>query len=106
MNTHSAEPTAEPESKQPALFDLPPAAPPPPEPNAPSAPPRLRQANRAQVEWRSVHWDGLLPEDHRARVVWQYVEGLDLAPLYRPLPAVEGEGGSPPSDPHNPLSLS
>lgn len=105
MNTHIAEPTAEPQSKQPALFDLPPAAPPAPEPSAPSAPPRLRQANRAQVEWRSVHLDGLLPEDHRARFVWAYVEGLDLAPLYRTIQAVEGEAGRPATDPKILLAL-
>jgi len=37
--------------------------------------------------------DQLLPDDHRARIVWQFVETLDLAPLYERIRAVEGEAG-------------
>ena len=103
MDTHSADPFAP--SPQPTLFELPPAEAPPLAADAPSAPPRLRRANRAQVEWRPVHLDGLLPEDHRARIVWQYVEGLDLAPLYRAIQAVEGEAGRPATDPKILLAL-
>lgn len=56
---------------------------------APAAP-RLREANRTQVCLRPVDLEGLLPEDHRARLVWAYVEGLDLTPLYQPIQAVAG----------------
>ncbi len=49
---------------------------------APAAP-RLREANRTQVLLRPVDLESLLPEDHRARIVWAYVEGLDLTPLYQ-----------------------
>ncbi len=41
--------------------------------------PRLRTANRQQVEFRASAWDDLLPADHQARIVWKYVEGLDLS---------------------------
>jgi transposase len=61
--------------------------------------PRLQRPNRAQVELRPVDLEGLLPADHRARIVWEFVEGLDLAPLYAPIKAVEGQAGRPPIDP-------
>lgn len=63
------------------------------------APPRLQHPNRAQVELRPVDLDGLLPPDHRARVVWAFVEGLDLGPVYTAIKAVEGHAGRPPIDP-------
>jgi transposase len=54
---------------------------------------------------RPVDLEGLLPEDHRARVVWAYVEGLDLIPLYQGIQAVEGEAGRPATDPKILLAL-
>ena len=71
---------------------------------APAAP-RLREANRTQVCLRPVDLEGLLPEDHRARLVWAYGEGLDLTPLYQPIPAVAGEAGRPATDPKILLAL-
>jgi hypothetical protein len=38
--------------------------------------PRLRFAERMQTRWRPVSVDGLLPDDHRVRLVWSFVEGL------------------------------
>jgi transposase len=67
--------------------------------------PRLREANRTQVCLRPVDLEGLLPEDHRARIVWAYVEGLDLTPLYQEIAAVEGEAGRPATDPKILLAL-
>src|SRR5207249_1818128 len=61
--------------------------------------PRVQRPNRTQLEWRAVDLDGLLPADHRARVVWEFVEGLDLTPLYTPIQAVEGHAGRPAIDP-------
>ena len=43
--------------------------------------------------------DSLLPADHRARVVWAFVEGLELEALYDPIKSREGEVGRPPADP-------
>jgi hypothetical protein len=40
--------------------------------------PRLLQPNRAQVELRASDLESLLGEDHRARLVWGYVEHQDL----------------------------
>lgn len=76
----------------------------PPKP-APGGAPRLREADRTQVCLRPVDLEGLLPEDHRARSVWAYVEGLDLTPLYQQIHAVEGEAGRPATDPKLLLAL-
>jgi len=78
-----------------------PQAPPEPAPGAP----RLREADRTQVCLRSVDLEGLLPEDHRARIVWAYVERLDLTPLYQQIQAVDGEAGRPATDPKILLAL-
>lgn len=45
------------------------------------------------------------PEDHQARLVWEYVDGVDLAPLYEPIRAVEGRAGRDAIDPKILLAL-
>jgi transposase len=74
-----------------------------PEQAAPERPgggrPRLRRPERRQVAWRAVSLDELVAADHRVRLVWRFVEGLDLAPLYARIRAVEGRPGHPPADP-------
>lgn len=66
---------------------------------------RVMVANRNQIELRAVDLEGLLPADHRARVVWAYVERLDLSPLYERIKAVEGHAGRPGIDPAILLAL-
>ena len=44
--------------------------------------PRLETANRQQVEMRIAALDDLLPEDHRARLVWGLVQDYDLSRFY------------------------
>jgi transposase len=61
--------------------------------------PRLKSPQRDQVELRTCCWNDLLPEDHQARIVWAYVESLDLSPLYRRIKAVERHAGQPTIDP-------
>jgi transposase len=104
MDTNIGSRAAESPSPQPALFEVPPAPPPGAAAREPS-PPRVRQANRTQVLLRALDLEGMLPEDHRARVVWAYVEGLDLTPLYQEIQAVEGEAGRPATDPKLLLAL-
>jgi transposase len=67
--------------------------------------PRVRTANRGQVVYRAVPLDALIPDDHPARVVWAYVEGLDLAPLYDAIGSVAGRAGRPAADPRLLLAL-
>jgi transposase len=81
-----------------SLFALPPTELPEPEGFARGTP-RLQRPNRDQLELRSVDLEGLLPADHRARLVWAFVEGLELAPLYDRIRALEGHPGRPPIDP-------
>ena len=80
------------------LFELPSPEAPRPQPDVKAAP-RVQQPDRSQVELRPVDLEGLLPADHRARVVWEFVEGLDLTPLYGEIKAVEGHAGRPAIDP-------
>ncbi len=104
MDTNIGSRAAESPSPQAVLFEVPPAPPPGAAAREPS-PPRVRQANRTQVLLRALDLEGMLPEDHRARVVWAYVEGLDLTPLYQAIQAVEGEAGRPATDPKLLLAL-
>jgi transposase len=67
--------------------------------------PRLRQPARDQVELRAVDLDSLLSADHLARVIWRYVEALDLQALYDPIKAREGVVGHPTIDPRLMLAL-
>jgi transposase len=55
------------------------------------AAPRLREPNRAQIELRAADLESLLPPDHRARLVWGYVERQDLSKL---LAAIKARGSS------------
>ena len=66
---------------------------------------RVLTANRAQLEWRPVDLESLLPADHRARAVWAFVQSLDLSPWYQRIEAVEGAPGHPATDPAILLAL-
>jgi transposase len=67
--------------------------------------PRLLVPNRAQMELRSVDLESLLPPDHAARAVWEFVESLDVSPLYAQVQSVEGSAGRPAIDPRIYLAL-
>jgi transposase len=92
---------------QQALFDAgPPEAAGPAEPLPPRVGlKRLRYAVRNQVEFQECALDELLDEDHPARIVWEYVSGLDLSELYEKVQAVEGGPGQAPADPRILLAL-
>src|SRR5712691_9763333 len=79
------------------LFPLPDAN--EPHGEAGNAEPRVQRPNRTQLELRPVDLEALLAADHRARVVWEFVEGLELSPLYQAIKAVEGHAGRPAIDP-------
>lgn len=67
--------------------------------------PRLRQPVRDQVELRAVDLDSLVAAADPVRVIWAYVERLDLAALYAPIKAREDTPGHPPIDPRLLLAL-
>lgn len=61
--------------------------------------PRLRQADRQQLEPRPRVIDELIEPDHTVRVVWEFVEGLDLSPLLDEIKSIEGHAGRSAIDP-------
>jgi len=66
---------------------------------------RVKRPERVQIEWRPVCLDQLLATDHRARLVWAYVESLDMSRLYERIAAVEGRAGRDAVDPRILLAL-
>ena len=81
------------------LFPIPESQAPEPVAFAPTGRPRVKRPNRHQVVMQTVALDALLPDDHPARSVWEYVEGLDVSCLYEPIRAVEGHAGRDATDP-------
>ena len=63
------------------------------------AAPRYETANRHQIELQPCDLETLLPPGHAARLVWRFVEGLDLSAFYATIRAREGRAGRPPIDP-------
>jgi transposase len=57
------------------------------------------------MELRTVDLESLLPPDHAARGVWEFVESLDLSPLYAEVQSVEGSAGRPAIDPRIYMAL-
>jgi hypothetical protein len=51
--------------------------------------------DRAQLRWDMVDLDSQLPDDHRARLVWAFVEGLDLSEFYDRIKARDAVAGRP-----------
>ena len=86
----------------PTLPGLPPV---PPAPAGADAPPRYETANRTQIELTPTDLEALLPAGHAARLVWRFVEGLDLAAFYATIKAREGRAGRPPIDPQILIAL-
>jgi transposase len=66
---------------------------------------RIRWAVRDQVEFQECSLDELLPQDHEARIVWDYACGLDLSELYASIQAVETGPGQAPADPRVLMAL-
>jgi len=66
---------------------------------------RFQRAQRQQITMRTLSLDQMLAEDHTARLVWAYVESLDLTELYAKIRAVEGGAGRDPIDPKILLAL-
>ena len=64
-----------------------------------SGKPRLETANREQVAMRLAALDDLLPDDHRARIVWDMLQTYELQRFYGRIEAVEGGSGRPAIDP-------
>ena len=66
---------------------------------------RVVRADRSQLHWDMIDLEAMLPSDHRARVVWEFVERLDISALYDRVKSREGAAGRPPADPAVLLAL-
>jgi transposase len=84
--------------------DLPPQAKPQGDAAALGAP-RLREPKRDQIELRAVDIESLIGEDHPARVIWAYVERLDLKGLEDRIKARGDRPGHPATSPRLLLAL-
>lgn len=73
--------------------------------DAPTARPRLQTIDRTQMLLRSVIVEELIPEDHSARAIWEFVGRLDLTPYTDQVRSVEGAAGRPALDPQLLVSL-
>lgn len=60
---------------------------------------RTQRPVRTQIEMQFLSLDQWLDKDHRARIIWQYVESLDLSLLYACIKATQGHVGRNPIDP-------
>lgn len=67
--------------------------------------PRLREPLRDQIELRAVDLESLISEDHPARLIWGYVEKLDLCGLENAIKSREGRPGHPTITPRLLLGL-
>src|SRR4030042_1971077 len=107
MDTRAANQEPQRRPHQGTLFELPQGDSPTSVPRKPvgGGIPRLRRSNRHQVVVRPIALDQLLPEDHQARLVWEYVEGLDFTPVYERIQAVEGRAGRKATDPRILMAL-
>jgi len=61
--------------------------------------PRVLEPNRAQIELRASDLESLLPEDHRARLVWGYVVRQELNKLIEAIKARGSNAGRAAIDP-------
>lgn len=66
---------------------------------------RVKRPERHQMEWRPIALDQCVPNDHRVRLVWTYVDSLDLSAVYAQIRAVEGGVGRDAVDPKILLAL-
>ena len=68
-------------------------------------PPRLYEPKRDQIELQAVDIDSLIGEDHPARLIWAYVEPLDLSELENRVKARGETAGHPAIAPRLLLAL-
>ena len=54
---------------------------------------RVSRPERTQVEYFFKSIDQLVPRDHRCRLVWRFVQSLDLEPFYREIVVSGSQAG-------------
>ena len=73
----------------------------------PTSPQEVRVVRpvRNQIQFLMQDLDATVPEDHQARVIWDFLDRLDLSAFYASIQAVQGGPGRPASDPQVLLAL-
>ena len=66
---------------------------------------RVQAPERHQQEWRPLSLDELIAEDHLARLIWDYVQKVDLTRVYQEIRATSTRPGRSPIAPEILLSL-
>jgi transposase len=61
--------------------------------------PRVLRPDREQLYWDQVDLESQIEGDHLARVIWAFVEGLDLSELYGSIRSRDDVAGRPRADP-------
>ncbi|MGH6873474.1 MAG: IS1182 family transposase [Aestuariivirgaceae bacterium] len=67
--------------------------------------PRVLRPDRGQLYWDMVDLESQIEPGHLARVVWEFVDGLDLSELYDAIKARDDIAGRPTPDPKVLLAL-
>lgn len=60
---------------------------------------KIKTAVRNQIEFRMNSLDDLVPDDHRVRVIWDFVQSMDLEVCYNEINSIIFEPGRPKIDP-------
>lgn len=71
----------------------------------PKAKSRINHPIRNQSEMKIFCIDDLIPKNHKARMVWEYVQSFDLSEFISEIKAVEGSPGRSATSPHLLLAL-
>lgn len=66
---------------------------------------RLKVVDRTQMLLRTVDVEGLIPGEHPARAIWEFVDHLDLTRYTEQIRSVAGAAGRPAFDPQLLVSL-
>ena len=67
--------------------------------------PKLKKVNRSQLIIRCIELERLIPMDHIARAIWDFVGTLDLQAFYNDIKSINGESGCPSTDPQTLISV-
>lgn len=85
-------------SSQPVLVDIP-EQPPQQKQAEPKGQPKLRTVDRQQTTMVTIYVEDLIPADHKARAIWQFVESMDLSRFSEAFRTSQGCAGRPAWDP-------
>lgn len=67
--------------------------------------PRVLRPDRDQLYWDQIDLESQIDPDHLVRVIWSFVDGLDLSALYAAIRARDDVAGRPTPDPKVLLAL-